>query len=58
MPLETTLFYVADRASFVFTRVLRGVKGSDASNLFDEEINDEVAFLRSKANIIGKGIFG
>jgi len=36
------LFYIPDRASFVFTRSLHGTKGSDASNIYDEEINNEV----------------
>src|SRR5271169_82649 len=39
---DTVLYYVLDHASYIFTRSLRGVKGSDASNLFDEEIGDEV----------------
>lgn len=40
--VDRPVFYVADRAQFVFTRALRGLKGSDASNVFDEEIDDEV----------------
>jgi H/ACA ribonucleoprotein complex non-core subunit NAF1 len=40
--VDKTLFYVPDRASFVFTRSLQGLKGSDASNIYDEEINEEV----------------
>jgi H/ACA ribonucleoprotein complex non-core subunit NAF1 len=38
------LYYVPEFASFVFTQALRGMKGSDASNLYDEEVNDEVRF--------------
>lgn len=43
--LDSTLYYVPDHASFVFTRSIRGIKGSDASNLYDEEINDDVSAL-------------
>ena len=39
------LYYVPDFASFVFTQALQGLKGSDASNFYDEEVNDEVRFL-------------
>jgi len=39
---DQTLFYVPDSAAFVFTHSLRGTKGSDASNIYDEEINDDV----------------
>lgn len=34
--------YLPDRASYVVVDQLRGVKGSDASNLFDEEPNENV----------------
>ena len=37
----TKLFYSVDHASFVFTEPLKNMKGSDASNLHDEEIGDE-----------------
>jgi H/ACA ribonucleoprotein complex non-core subunit NAF1 len=37
-----SLFYVPDHASYIFTRSIRGIKGSDASNIYDEEVNDEV----------------
>jgi H/ACA ribonucleoprotein complex non-core subunit NAF1 len=47
--VERTLFYVPDQASFVFTQSLRGNKGSDASNIYDEEINDDV-LLKSTNN--------
>jgi hypothetical protein len=46
--LDSTLYYVPDHASFVFTRSIRGIKGSDASNLYDEEINDDVSALFCK----------
>jgi H/ACA ribonucleoprotein complex non-core subunit NAF1 len=36
------LFYIPNEASFVFTQALRGNKGSDASNLYDEEVDDNV----------------
>ncbi|OAA60819.1 H/ACA ribonucleoprotein complex, subunit Gar1/Naf1 [Cordyceps fumosorosea ARSEF 2679] len=41
----TKLFYTPAHATFVFTAPLRAVKGSDASNLYDEEAaDDEVEF--------------
>ena len=40
--IDRILFYIPDQASYVFTRTLRGKKGSDASNIHDEEVNDEV----------------
>jgi H/ACA ribonucleoprotein complex non-core subunit NAF1 len=39
------LYYVPEFASYVFTQAIRGLKGSDASNFYDEEVNDEVCFL-------------
>jgi H/ACA ribonucleoprotein complex non-core subunit NAF1 len=42
--IEQIVYYVPGQASFVFTQALRGNKGSDASNIYDEEINDEVHF--------------
>ncbi|KAF9516580.1 hypothetical protein BS47DRAFT_1292210, partial [Hydnum rufescens UP504] len=39
------VFHVAKRSSFLFTSALRTIKGSDASNLHDEEIGeDEMEF--------------
>ncbi|KAK1241353.1 hypothetical protein MKX08_001327 [Trichoderma sp. CBMAI-0020] len=35
------VFYPVDHASYVFTEPLKNLKGSDASNLHDEEIADE-----------------
>lgn len=32
------VFYSPKMATFVFTRDIRGMKGSDASNIFDEEV--------------------
>ncbi|XWW93923.1 hypothetical protein V2A60_001862 [Cordyceps javanica] len=37
----TALFYTPAHATFVFTEPLKAVKGSDASNLYDEEAGDE-----------------
>ncbi|KAF4445106.1 hypothetical protein F53441_10948 [Fusarium austroafricanum] len=36
-----TVFYPIDHASYVFTEPLKNMKGSDASNLHDEEIGDD-----------------
>ncbi|KAK4703895.1 H/ACA ribonucleoprotein complex non-core subunit NAF1, partial [Phenoliferia sp. Uapishka_3] len=33
-----SVFYAPKMASFVFTRDIRGIKGSDASNIWDEEV--------------------
>ncbi|KAI5481669.1 snoRNP assembly factor Naf1 [Pseudohyphozyma bogoriensis] len=39
------VFYAPKMATFVFTRDIRGLKGSDASNVWDEEVNaNEVEF--------------
>ncbi|KAH7319886.1 Gar1/Naf1 RNA binding region-domain-containing protein [Stachybotrys elegans] len=35
------IFYAEQHASYVFTEPLKAVKGSDASNLHDEEVGDE-----------------
>ncbi|KAI1931787.1 hypothetical protein LOZ65_001039 [Ophidiomyces ophidiicola] len=44
------VFYVVDLSTFVFTQPLKGLKGSDASNLHDEEIGeDEVEFSDDEA---------
>lgn len=41
----TKVFYPVDHAKFVFTQPLRNVKGSDASNIHDEEVaEDEMEF--------------
>jgi H/ACA ribonucleoprotein complex non-core subunit NAF1 len=41
----TTVYYVDDHSSYVFTKPLQLVKGSDASNVHDEEIAyDDVEF--------------
>jgi H/ACA ribonucleoprotein complex non-core subunit NAF1 len=41
LQVGTTLYYTPQHASFVFTEPLKGIKGSDASNLYDEEAGDE-----------------
>ncbi|KAH7134394.1 Gar1/Naf1 RNA binding region-domain-containing protein [Dactylonectria macrodidyma] len=41
LEVGTKVFYPVDHASFVFTEPLKGLKGSDASNLHDEEIGDD-----------------
>lgn len=41
LKVGTKVFYPADHASFVFTEPLKGLKGSDASNLHDEEVGDD-----------------
>ena len=39
------IFYVDNRSTFVFTQPLRNLKGTDASNIHDEEVGeDEVEF--------------
>ena len=48
----TTVFYVKDHSTFVFTQPLKAVKGSDASNLHDEEIGaDEMEFSDDEAEL-------
>ena len=37
----TTVYYVPDHSTFVFTLPLKAVKGSDASNFHDEEVGAE-----------------
>ncbi|GJN69652.1 hypothetical protein PLICBS_003702 [Purpureocillium lilacinum] len=39
--LGTKIFYPVDHASFVFTEPLKNMKGSDASNIHDEEVGDD-----------------
>jgi H/ACA ribonucleoprotein complex non-core subunit NAF1 len=41
----TKVFYVDDHSTYVFTQALRALKGTDASNMHDEELaGDEVEF--------------
>lgn len=37
----TTIYYVPQHSTFVFTQPLKSVKGSDASNFHDEEVGDD-----------------
>ncbi|KAL6818465.1 Gar1/Naf1 RNA binding region domain-containing protein [Trichoderma sp. SZMC 28013] len=41
LEVGTKIYYPVDHASYVFTEPLKNLKGSDASNLHDEEIADE-----------------
>lgn len=34
-----TVFYAPDRSTFLFTSALRQMRGSDASNVYDEEVD-------------------
>ncbi|KIX03246.1 uncharacterized protein Z518_06798 [Rhinocladiella mackenziei CBS 650.93] len=46
----TTVFYVPDHSTFVFTQPLKNIKGSDASNFHDEEVGeDEMEFSDDEA---------
>ena len=46
----TTIFYVPQHSTFVFTKALQSIKGSDASNLHDEEIGgEEIEFSDDEA---------
>ncbi|KAF2151179.1 NAF1-domain-containing protein [Myriangium duriaei CBS 260.36] len=38
-----TIFYVAEHSTFVFTQPLKGLKGTDASNIHDEEVGEDEA---------------
>jgi H/ACA ribonucleoprotein complex non-core subunit NAF1 len=41
LALETKVFYSEQHSTYVFTQNLKAYKGSDASNLHDEEVGDE-----------------
>ncbi|KAL1978215.1 hypothetical protein VTN31DRAFT_1074 [Thermomyces dupontii] len=44
------IFYVEKHSTFVFTQPLKGMKGSDASNIHDEEVGeDEIEFSDDEA---------
>lgn len=46
----TKLYYVNDHSTFVFTQPLKNMKGTDASNLHDEEVGeDELEFSDDEA---------
>ena len=45
LEIGSKVFYPVDHATYVFTEPLKSVRGSDASNLHDEEVgNDEMEF--------------
>ena len=45
LQVGTKVFYSANHANYVFTQALKNLKGSDASNLHDEEVaEDEMEF--------------
>jgi len=35
------VFYIPQHSTFVFTKALKAIKGSDASNIYDEEVGEE-----------------
>ena len=37
----TKIFYVEQHSTYVFTQAIKAIKGSDASNLHDEEVGDD-----------------
>lgn len=41
LAVGTTVFYSDQHSTYVFTQALKAYKGSDASNLHDEEVGDE-----------------
>lgn len=41
LEVGTKVYYPVDHASYVFTEPLKNLKGSDASNLHDEEVGDD-----------------
>ena len=46
----TPIYYIPEHAYFVFTQALQGIKGSDASNINDEEVGgDEMEFSDDEA---------
>jgi H/ACA ribonucleoprotein complex non-core subunit NAF1 len=48
--IGTKVFYVEQHSSYVFTQPLKAMKGSDASNLHDEEVGeDELEFSDDEA---------
>lgn len=47
---DMPVYYVEEHSTFVFTQPLKGMKGSDASNLHDEEVaEDEIEFSDDEA---------
>ena len=50
LSLGKTVYYVPEHSTFVFTKALKAVKGSDASNIHDEEVAaDEMEFSDDEA---------
>ena len=46
----STIYYLPSHSTFVFTKALQGIKGSDASNIHDEEAGaDEIEFSDDEA---------
>lgn len=43
LEVGTQIYYSAEHANYVFTSALKNIKGSDASNLHDEEIREDEA---------------
>jgi H/ACA ribonucleoprotein complex non-core subunit NAF1 len=41
LSIDTKVFYSEQHSTYVFTQALKAYKGSDASNLHDEEVGDE-----------------
>jgi H/ACA ribonucleoprotein complex non-core subunit NAF1 len=41
LSMGTVVFYSIQHSTYVFTQALKAIKGSDASNLHDEEVGDE-----------------
>lgn len=37
---STKVYFVPGRSTFLFTSALRAMKGSDASNVYDEEVDE------------------
>ncbi|CAJ0839008.1 6078_t:CDS:2, partial [Entrophospora sp. SA101] len=52
--INTDIFCVKDFAKYVFTQPLRQLKGCDASNLYDEEVNESKNFIREIHEITKK----
>ncbi len=41
LTVGVTVFYSEQHSTYVFTQALKAFKGSDASNIYDEEVNDD-----------------
>ncbi len=55
LTVTTPVYYVEQHSTYVFTHALKAVKGSDASNLHDEEVgDDEVEFSDDEAEMAHK----